>query len=144
MGVVLSNVVATSRPREGETSPRRAVTLGILLGLAAFLMGCDRERTTTVETEPGDPNAVARLEITSDPTGQVWIANVGDENSLATINGTTPFSQDFPAPNGLGAAVRKVSAGGVLTACLTNLSTGERRCGETSAPQGVVSLAVSN
>jgi streptogramin lyase len=144
---MLSNMVGLFRLREGANGPnsaRRAV-LGVLLGLAAFLTGCeDRERTSTVVTAGGDPNARARLEITSDPTDQVWIANVGDDNTLVTINGKTPFSQDFPAPDGLGVGIRKVSAGGILSACLTNLSTGERRCGDTTAPQGVVSLAISN
>lgn len=148
MGRYSSNLslkrVAAPPLRRGESRPRRAKTRIVLLGLAVCLMSCDRDRTTQVVRTGGDPNALVRLEITSNPTGQVWIANIGDEDTVITINGTTPFSQDFPAPDGLGAAVRKVSAGGDLHACVTNLTTGVRRCGTTSAPGGIVSVAVAN
>lgn len=144
MDLVFSNRIAKSRSREGKNSPRRAAILAILLGVVAFAIGCDRTRTSKAVVEGQDPDAQVRVEITSDPTGQVWVASVGDENVVTTINGETPFIQDFPAPDGLGIGVRKVSAGGVLAVCLTNLSTGERRCGQTTSKNGVVSIAVAN
>jgi len=144
MGLVLSNMVGTFPLREGEKSPRRAVILAILPGLVAFLMGCERTSTSTTEVQGGNPNALVRLEITSNPPGQVWVGNVSDNNSTVSISGTTPFSQDIPAPEGLAVGIRKVSTGGDLTVCLTNLSTGERLCRTTSAPNGVISLAVAN
>jgi hypothetical protein len=142
-----SKVVAVFSSNTGDKSnesPCRPVIRALLLAIAVWLMGCERESTTTQVTAEGNPNAVARLEITSDPTSQAWIANVSDDFTAVTINGTTPFLQDFPAPDGLAATVRKLNAGGTLTACLTNLSTADRRCATTSAPQGIVSLSVIN
>jgi hypothetical protein len=94
MDSVFSNRVAM---RESKTSPRRAAILAIVLGLVTLLMGCDRESTSTTEIQT-NPGAVVRIEITSNPTGQPFVGNVGDETSTVTISGTTPFIQDAPAP----------------------------------------------
>ena len=134
--------IVTSPPPQGAKGSRRAIFLTILLGLVVFVTGCERTRESRAVVEGVDPNAMVRLEIHSNPSGQVWVANIGDENTLTTINGTTPFVQDFAAPDGLGVGVRKVSAGGVLAVCLTNLTTGERRCGETSSARRVSSRSL--
>jgi len=113
------------------------------LVVAALVAGCD-SGTTEVVTPKGDPNAMVQLDITSSPSGLSWVANVGDDQSTTTINGATPFSQQFTAPEGFSATARKTSSGGTLTVCLTNLQTGEQRCGSTSVDGGQVALTIAN